>query len=163
VAPLVLVAASALAVLAALGITWIVVGHLFGYGQLTYLVPFAAGVLLVSLGSDYNVFLTGRVWQEASVRPLDEALAVAAPRASRAIRSAGLTLAASFGLLALVPVRVFREFALAMVVGVVLETFVIRSLLTPALVAVFGYLSGWPGDRLKRGARLAEERQPAPD
>jgi RND superfamily putative drug exporter len=120
-------------------------------------------VLLVSLGSDYNVFLTGRVWQEASVRPLDEALAVAAPRASRAIRSAGLTLAASFGLLALVPVRVFREFALAMVVGVVLETFVIRSLLTPALVAVFGYLSGWPGDRLKRGARLAEERQPAPD
>jgi putative drug exporter of the RND superfamily len=163
VAPLFLVAASALAVLAALGITWIVVGHLFGYGQLTYLVPFAAGVLLVSLGSDYNVFLTGRVWQEASVRPLDEALAVAAPRASRAIRSAGLTLAASFGLLALVPVRVFREFALAMVVGVVLETFVIRSLLTPALVAVFGYLSGWPGDRLKRGARLAEERQPAPD
>jgi|tagenome__1003787_1003787.scaffolds.fasta_scaffold20985194_5 RND superfamily putative drug exporter len=163
VAPLFLVAASALAVLAALGVTWIVIGELFGYGQLTYLVPFAAGVLLVSLGSDYNVFLTGRVWQEAALRPLDEAIAVAAPRASRAIRSAGLTLAASFALLALVPVRVFREFALAMVVGVVLETFVIRSLLTPALVSVFGYLSGWPGGRLRRGAALADERQPAGD
>jgi RND superfamily putative drug exporter len=163
VAPVFLVAASALAVLAALGVTWVVIGDLFGYGQLTYLVPFAAGVLLVSLGSDYNVFLTGRMWQEAAVRPLDEAIAVAAPRASRAIRSAGLTLAASFGLLALVPVRVFREFALAMVVGVVLETFVIRSLLTPSLVSLFGYLSGWPGNRLRRGAALAEDRQPVAD
>ena len=60
-------------------------------------------MLLVSLGSDYNVFVAGRIWQEAERRPLREAIAVAAPRASRAISVAGIALAASFAMLALVP------------------------------------------------------------
>ena len=133
VAPLLLVGASLLAVAATLGIAvWILQVQL-GEDCLTYFVPFATGVLLVSLGSDYNVFVTGSVWREAERRPLADAIALAAPRASRAIRAAGLTLAASFALLAIVPVLAFREFALIMAVGVLVETFVVRSLLVPAL------------------------------
>jgi RND superfamily putative drug exporter len=164
VAPFLLVAASALAVLAALGLTALAAGWLFDTDQLTYFIPFTAGVLLVSLGSDYNVYVAGRVWQEAGRRPLPEAVAVAAPRAARAIRSAGLTLAGSFALLAIVPVLAFREFAIAMVLGVLLETFVVRSLLVPGLVALVGYRSGWPGRRLRRGAerrRVAAGTAPA--
>lgn len=157
VAPVLLVASSALSVGAALGITSWTFQTLLGYHELTYYVPFAAGVLLVSLGSDYNVFVAGRVWQEARVRPLRDALRVAPARTTAAIRTAGITLATSFGLLAIVDVRAFRELAFAMAVGILLETFVVRPLLVPALLSVFGELSGWPGGRLARGASVVAD------
>ncbi len=157
VAPLLLVASGALSVAAALGITSFTFQTLLGYHELTYYVPFAAGVLLVSLGSDYNVFVAGRVWQEARVRPLRDALRIAPARTTAAIRTAGITLATSFGLLAIVDVRAFRELAFAMAVGILLETFVVRPLLVPALLSLFGEWSGWPGGRLTRGASVAAD------
>jgi putative drug exporter of the RND superfamily len=143
-APVYLLAASVLAVLSALGLTvWIFQGIL-GYSGLVYYVPFAAAVLLVSLGSDYNVFVVGRIFQEARRLPLRDAVALAVPRASRAITVAGLALAAGFALLALVPLDQFRELAVAMVLGIVIDTFVVRSLLVPALVVLFGRAGRWP-------------------
>jgi RND superfamily putative drug exporter len=156
VAPVFLLLSSVAAVAAALGITTWVFQTYLGYHELAYFVPFVVSVLLVSLGSDYNVFVVGRIWQEARVRPLRDAVAVAAPSAARTIRAAGITLAASFAVIAVIPVRSFREVAFAMVVGLLLETFLVRSLLVPALIAFFGHTSGWPGGRLREGA--AEQR-----
>jgi putative drug exporter of the RND superfamily len=68
-----------------------------------YYVPFAVAVLLVSLGSDYNIFVAGRIWEVARRRPLREAVTAAVPRASRAITTAALALAAGFAMLAVVP------------------------------------------------------------
>jgi RND superfamily putative drug exporter len=119
--------------------------HRLGYPDLTYYVPFAGAVLLISLSSDYNVLIAGRIWREAERRPMREAIAVAIPQASRAIRAAGLSLAASFALVALIPIRPFRELAAVMAVGILLETFLVRSLLAPAVLAVLGRLAGWPG------------------
>ena len=65
VAPLYLVAASVLGLLASLGLTTFVFQEVLGNDDLTYYVPFAAAVLLVALGSDYNVFVAGRIWEEA--------------------------------------------------------------------------------------------------
>ncbi len=155
VAPFYLLAASVLALLASLGLTvWIFQGIL-GAGSLVYYVPFVVAVLLISLGSDYNVFVVGRIWEEARRRPLREAVAVAAPRASRAITTAGLALAAGFGLLALVPLAQFREIAVAMALGILLDTFVVRSLLVPALVVLFGRVGSWPGRTVPPVRRLA--------
>jgi putative drug exporter of the RND superfamily len=156
VAPLYLLAASVLALLASLGITTWIVQHLWGYDHLTYYVPFAVAVLLVSLGSDYNIFIVGRMWEEARLRPLRDAVAIGARRATRPITLAGLTLAGSFALLALVPIGPFREFALAMSVGVLVDSFLVRSLLVPALVSLFGRISFWPS----RGPATAETAQP---
>ncbi|HEX2160803.1 MAG TPA: MMPL family transporter, partial [Thermoleophilaceae bacterium] len=114
VAPLYLVGASVLALAASLGLTGYVFQVLLGHGEITYFVPFAAAVLLVSLGSDYNVFLVGRIWDEARERPLREAVRVAGARAATPITIAGLVLAGSFALLALVPIRPFQELAFAM-------------------------------------------------
>jgi putative drug exporter of the RND superfamily len=150
VAPLYLLGASVLSVAATLGLTTYVFQGLLGHSDLTYYVPFAAGVLLVSLGSDYNVFVAGRIWQEAEHRPLREAIATAVPRASRAITVAGLALACSFAMLALVPIDGFREFAFIMTAGVLLEAVVVRSLLIPALVSLFGDAGAWPS-RFRRG------------
>jgi RND superfamily putative drug exporter len=144
-APLYLLAASLLAVLATLGLTVVICDAIFGSPDLVYFVPFAAGVLLVSLGSDYNVFVVGRIWEEARSRPVREAVAVAAPRASRAITTAGVALAASFGLLAVIPLEQFRQMAIIMAVGVILDTVVVRSLLVPSLVALTGRIGMWPG------------------
>jgi RND superfamily putative drug exporter len=115
-------------------------------------VPFAAGVLLVSLGSDYNVFVVGRIWEEARRRPVADAVAVAVPQASRAITTAGVALAASFAMLAVIPLEQFRQIAIAMALGVVLDAIAVRSLLVPALVALFGRLGMWPGNRRARPA-----------
>ena len=69
-APLYLVLASTLALAASIGLTTLVFQGFLGHDDLTYHVPFAVAVLLLSLGSDYNVFVVGRIWQEAERMPL---------------------------------------------------------------------------------------------
>jgi putative drug exporter of the RND superfamily len=158
VAPLYLLLASALAFTATLGLTTWVFQTLLGNEELTYYVPFAVAVLLISLGSDYNVFLVGRIWQDAEHVSVHRAIATAAPRASRTIAVAGVALALSFATLAIIPLRQFREFAFAMTVGVLLDAFVIRALVVPALVSIFGEASWWPA---RRRAEPRGETQPS--
>ncbi len=146
-APVYLLAASVLALAATLGVTVWIFQDALGYAGLVYFVPFAAGVLLVSLGSDYNIFVVGRIVQEARRMPVRDAVAVAAPRASRAITTAGLALAASFAVLAVIPLDQFRELAVAMALGVIIDAFIVRSLLVPALVALFGSAGKWHAGR----------------
>jgi RND superfamily putative drug exporter len=148
VAPLYLVAASVLGLLASLGLTTFVFQNVLGEDDLTYYVPFAAAVLLVALGSDYNVFVAGRIWEAARRMRLREAIAVAAPQAAPAVTVAGLALAASFALLAIIPLRAFREFAFVMSAGILIDTFVVRTLLVPALTSLFGEAAWWPGRRV---------------
>jgi RND superfamily putative drug exporter len=150
VAPLYLVAAAALAPLAALGLAVALFEGILGQGELTYYVPVAAGVLLVALGSDYNIFLVGRVWNEARHQPLKQATVVAGAGAARAISAAGIVLAMSFGALALVPISAFRELAFVMAAGLLIDAFLVRTVLVPAIISLVGYRSGWPGTRLRR-------------
>jgi RND superfamily putative drug exporter len=158
IAPLYLVLASALALAASIGLTTLFFQGFLGHDEITYHVPFAVAVLLLSLGSDYNVFVVGRIWQCAEGGPsLREAIATAAPRASRAIGVAGLALALSFAALALIDLRQFHEFAFAMCVGVLLDAFVVRTLLIPALISLFGERSFWPRKR------APVEQEPAMD
>jgi putative drug exporter of the RND superfamily len=154
-APVYLLAASVLAVFASLGLTMLICRVFLGTASLVYFVPFAAGVLLVALGSDYNVFVVGRIWDEAKRRPVRDAVAVAAPQASRAITTAGVALAASFATLAVIPLEQFRQLAIAMALGVILDAIAVRSLLVPALVAFFGRLGMWPGGGRSRGQSRA--------
>jgi RND superfamily putative drug exporter len=165
VAPLVLLACSVLAIGATLGATTWLFQDVLGSDGLTFYVPFAAAVLLVALGSDYNIFGVGPAWKEARARPLREALAITLPQSAKAIRIAAITLAVSFGLLVLVPLRPFQELAFALSVGILIDAFIVRSLLAPAVLAVIGSASEWPGRRLlHRGARVAspaEAKQPA--
>lgn len=158
VAPLYLVAASLLALGASLGLTVLVFQELLGYGEITFFVPFAGIVLLVALGSDYNVYLAGRVWAEARILPLRRAVAVAGARASSAITIAGLILALSFSMLVFVPLQPFHELAFLLAAGLLLDALVVRSLLAPALITLFGELGTWPGHQIGGGGR----RRPGP-
>lgn len=150
VAPLLLLSCSVLALLSALGLTSLVFQDGVHHDGVTFYVPFAAAVLLVALGSDYNIFAVGHVWTRARSMPLADAIRRSVPESTRAITSAGLVLAASFGLLALVPLAPFRELAFAMAAGILLDVFVVRSILVPSLLTLVGPASGWPWARLRR-------------
>lgn len=158
IAPLYLLASSVLALGATLGLSVLFFQDFLGHDDLTFYVPFAVSVLLLSLGSDYNIFAVGHVWQEARRRPMREALLVATPESTRAITSAGLALAASFGLLALVPLGPFRELGFLLGVGILIDVFVVRALLVPSLITLVGPVSSWPSGilRRERHARVLE-------
>ena len=146
-APLYLLAASALALAATLGLTVYFFTEVLHDSGLPYYIPVAFSVLLLSLGSDYNIFVVGRVWKEAERRPLQEAVAVAVPRAGRAITVAGVALALSFAMLAIIPITPFAVMAFAMGVGILIDTFLVRSVLVPALIVVCGRGGRWPRGR----------------
>jgi len=136
-APLYLVGSSLLVVAAALGLTVYVFQDLLGYGELAFFVPVASAILLLALGADYNVFLISRIWREADDQELRPAIRSAGVRAGRVITVAGIILALSFAAIALIPIQGFREIAFALCVGLLLDTLLARTLLVPALVAIF--------------------------
>jgi len=150
-APLYLVGSSLLVVAAALGLTVYVFQDLLDYGELAFFVPIASSILLLALGADYNVFLISRIWREAEDQELRPAIRTAGVRAGRAITVAGFILALSFAAVALIPIQGFREIAFALCVGLLLDTLVARTLLVPALVAIF-----------ERGKRESESSPSAP-
>jgi putative drug exporter of the RND superfamily len=144
VAPLYLLGASAVAAAAPLGLmaylfTWL------GQPDITYYVPIGAAVLIVSLGADYNLFLVGRIWGELPERSVGGAIRSAAPRAASSIATAALALGLSFASLALVPLVSFRAFAFAMAAGALIDSYLVRGQLVPALVSLFGRVGAWPG------------------
>jgi RND superfamily putative drug exporter len=162
VAPLYLVLTSVLAAAAALGLSTYVVQDLAGFDHTTYYVIFTVVVLLISLGSDYNVFLVGRIWQAGRRLSLREAVGEAGARASRPIATAAIVLALSFVLLVIVPVRAFREIAFAMAAGLVIDAFIVRAILVPALLVLVGPVSAWPDNALAVARRRSIDVAPAP-
>jgi putative drug exporter of the RND superfamily len=161
-APLYLVAASVLALAAALGATTYFFRLLPGPDGLTYYVPFAASVLLVSLGSDYTIFVVGRIWEERRVRPLRGAIETALPKARSAVSVAAITLALSFAMLAIVNLWSFRQLAFLLAVGVLIDAFFVRALLVPALVALFGRARTGAGGGAERPAAGGRVKTKAP-
>ncbi|WP_254791040.1 MMPL family transporter [Blastococcus tunisiensis] len=148
-APVLLLACSALGVAAALGLAVVVFQGVLGNPGLLFFAPFTTAVLLLALGSDYNVFAVGAIWKEAGRRPLREAIRVAMPESARAISAAGLILAATFAMVAIIPLGLFRQIAFVMAVGLLIDTFLIRPVLTPAVLTLLGPAAGWPGRRIR--------------
>lgn len=148
-APIALLITSALSVAAALGLTVLLFQDLLGDPGLTFYAPFATAILLVALGSDYNVFAVGSIWEAAGRLPLSRAIAVAMPSTARAISAAGLILATTFGMVAIIPLDTFRQIAFTMAVGLLLDTFLIRPVLTPAVLVLLGRAASWPSRRVR--------------
>jgi putative drug exporter of the RND superfamily len=160
-APVLLLACSALGVAAALGLTVLVFQDVGGATGLTFYVVFATSVLLLALGSDYNVFTVGAIWREAARHPLGRAIARAMPASSRAVSAAGLILAATFAMVAFIPLDTFRQLAFTMSVGLLLDTFLVRPVLTPAVLTLLGRWASWPSRRITTAATSGEDFQRA--
>jgi RND superfamily putative drug exporter len=157
VAPLYLVATVLLSYASAVGLSaWLFQGPL-GQPGVSFYLPLLVFVLLVALGSDYNIFLMSRVREESETRPIRDGIRVASGHTGAVITSAGLILAGTFGSMATAPLAVLFQIGVAVAIGVLIDTFVVRSILVPAITTLVGDRAWWPA-----GARIGGWLAPAP-
>ncbi len=147
VAPVYLVLTVLLSYAMSLSVSALILQHVFGQAGVNYFIPLMVFVLLVALGSDYNIFLMSRVREESSTRELRPGIRVASARTGTVITSAGLILAGTFGALVTSPLQLLFQVGLAVALGVLIDTFVVRSLLVPAITAFIGERAWWPFHR----------------
>jgi putative drug exporter of the RND superfamily len=143
-APIYLVLTVLLSYTASLSLSAFLLQNVFGQPGLNYFIPLMVFVLLVALGSDYNIFLMSRVREESAARPLRAGIRVASARTGTVITSAGLILAGTFGALITSPLQLLFQVGVTVGLGVLVDTFIVRSLLVPAITAFIGERAWWP-------------------
>jgi RND superfamily putative drug exporter len=157
VAPLLLVATVVLSFAAALGVSALAFDHLFGFAGSDPAFPLWTFVFLVALGTDYNIFLMTRVHEESKRHGTRRGALVGLAATGGVITSAGVVLAGTFAALGTLPLVFVTEIGFAVAFGVLLDTFVVRSVLVTALNLDVGRWIWWPS-RLhhKRDVALGE-------
>jgi RND superfamily putative drug exporter len=149
VAPLLLVATVVLSFAAALGVSSLVFNHLFGFAGADPSFPLWVFVFLAALGVDYNIFLMTRVHEESGRHGTRRGALIGLAATGGVITSAGLVLAGTFAALGSLPLVFITEIGFAVAFGVLLDTFVVRSVLVTALNLDVGRWIWWPS-RLSR-------------
>jgi RND superfamily putative drug exporter len=145
VAPVYLILSVALSYFAALGLAVVLFDWVGGADGLNFVLPFLMFVFLMALGEDYNILVMTRIREEAGRRPLREAIATALRATGTSVTSAGLVLAATFAVAGLSgATSQVRQLATAISLGILLDTFLVRTLLVPATVALVGRWNWWP-------------------
>jgi putative drug exporter of the RND superfamily len=144
VSPLLLVATVVLSFAAALGVSALAFDHLFGFAGADPSFPLWTFVFLVALGTDYNIFLMTRVHEEAKQHGTRRGALVGLAATGGVITSAGIVLAGTFAALGTLPLVFITEIGFAVAFGVLLDTFVVRSVLVTALNLDVGRWIWWP-------------------
>jgi RND superfamily putative drug exporter len=152
-----LIATVALSFGAALGISTFVFEYLFGWAGQDSQLPLLAFVFLVALGVDYNIFLMSRVREESRLLGTRKGMISGLVSTGGVITSAGIVLAATFSVLVALPVISFAEQGFVIGLGVLIDTFIVRSLLVPALVHEIGDKVWWPSS-LRHGVQHRQGR-----
>jgi len=149
VAPLYLIASVLLSYLASLGIAVIVFMKVSGQAGIIFLLPFLMFIFLLALGEDYNILVMTRIREEARRDALGRAVVRAVGATGPTVTSAGLVLAGSFVVVAVVGGSgagngEIRVIGVGLAVGILLDTFVVRTVLVPAAVKLLGRWNWWP-------------------
>lgn len=144
VAPLLLIGTVMLSLATALGLSALAFRHVFDYAGEDVSFPLFVFVFLVALGIDYNIFLTTRIREEAFHRGTRPGVVTGLATTGAVITSAGLVLAGTFAALGTLPMVGFAEIGFAVALGVLLDTFVIRSVLVTSLFLDVGKKVWWP-------------------
>ncbi len=145
VMPLYVIATVILSFGFALGVSSLVFTHLLDQPASDPSLPLFAFIFLVALGVDYNVFLLARIREERAHHPTKQAVTIALERTGGVITSAGLVLAATFGVLMAVPLEALFQIGFVVALGLLADTFLVRALLVPALAVRLGERNWWPG------------------
>ncbi len=146
VSPLLVMTATTLSAVAALGLGTFVTTHVLGFPGLDVSVPLYSFLFLVALGVDYSIFLTIRAREEAATHSTREAMVRAVALTGGVITSAGIVLASVFVVLGVLPLIVLTQVGVIVALGVLLDTFVVRTLVVPSLFTLVGDKVWWPGD-----------------
>ncbi|MGH3408903.1 MAG: MMPL family transporter [Streptosporangiaceae bacterium] len=169
VAPLYLIASVGLSYLAALGLCVLLFIKLGGDKGIVFFLPFLMFIFLLALGEDYNILVMTRIREEAHRLPLREAVTKAIGVTGTTVTSAGLVLAGTFVVFGVVAGggsggSQFRDIAFGLALGILMDTFLVRTLLVPSTVVLLGRWNWWPTrvtmDRQPPGGPAAEHVEP---
>ncbi len=162
VAPLYLIVSVALSYLAALGLSTILFIDIGGSAGITFILPFLMFIFLLALGEDYNILVMTRIREEARHTELRAAVVKAIGRTGPTVTSAGMVLAGTFAVLGFEAGggpsgSQIRDVGFGLAIGILMDTFLVRTLLVPSTVALLGRWNWWP-------SKLAmEPEEPSPE
>ena len=144
IAPLYLVLSVALSYVAALGFSVLAFVVIGGEDGINFVLPFFMFIFIMALGEDYNILVMSRIREEALELNLRDAVRRAVQRTGTTVTSAGLILAGTFFVLTVAGGRQVQEIGVGLAVGVLLDTFLVRTLLVPSMVVLIGRWNWWP-------------------
>jgi putative drug exporter of the RND superfamily len=153
VAMVYLMATVLLSYFSALGLGWLVLHYLLGFDAIQGFIPLYSFVFIVALGEDYNIFMVSSIWKKSKKQPLALAVKEGVAETGSVITSAGLILAGTFAVLTTLPIQVLVQFGVVTAIGVLLDTFIVRPFLVPALTVWIGKYVFWPSKRTKTGVK----------
>jgi putative drug exporter of the RND superfamily len=128
--------------------TWLLL-DILGQNAMIYMLPIFVFVMLVAVGSDYNIFLVSRIKEEAQRKPLKEAIREAVSNTGGVITSCGIILAGTFLTLTTASLQMVFQVGAAIGIGVLIDTFLVRAILIPSIATMLGRFGWWPS-RLSR-------------
>lgn len=136
---------------AALGAGWLILHNFFGADAIASSIPLYSFVFIIALGNDYNIFMISDIWKaRKSGASLKDSIVAGVAQTGAVITSAGLILAGTFAVLATLPIQLLVQFGVVTAIGVLLDTFIVRPLLVPAITTVLGRWAYWPGKLFKK-------------
>jgi RND superfamily putative drug exporter len=145
IAPIYLVLSVALSFGASFGIAVLIFMTFGGQPGLNFVLPFLMFVFLMALGEDYNILVMSRIREEAHKFSLHTAIADALNATGTTVTSAGLILAATFAVSGIFgATEQIRQLGTSIAIGILLDTFLVRTLLVPSVVALLGRWNWWP-------------------
>ena len=162
-APVMLIGTVVLSFFAALGIGFLVSDYIFDFPGVDPSLPLYVFVFLVALGIDYNIFLMARVREETAVHGTREGMLRGLAVTGGVITSAGIVLAGTFSVLAVLPLVFLAEMGFTVAFGVLLDTFLVRSILVPALTLDIGPKVWWPSALARQEESAGTGRPAEPD
>ena len=157
VAPVYMMATILLSYASALGLSWFIFHNFFGFEGMSYRIPLYAFVFLVALGVDYNIMLISRIKEENRNFSVKEATRRGVALTGGVISSAGVILAATFGVLMTQPILELFMFGFIVCIGILLDAFIIRGMLVPAIVTLLKDWNWWPSKAMEQ--KKEEERE----
>jgi RND superfamily putative drug exporter len=164
ISPLYLITSVALSYLAALGLSVLLFTKIGDAQGLTFILPFLLFLFLMALGEDYNILVMTRIREEAHHLPLRRAVTKAVGATGTTVTSAGLILAGTFGVFALVGARngstQLEDVGAGLAIGILMDTFLVRTLLVPSTVVLLGRWNWWPSRLTDRPEEPAPARAP---
>ena len=144
VAPLYLVFSVVVSFGATFGLSIFIFQQVFGHSGVAYSNGVWMFIFLVALGADYNIFVMSRIREAVEKEGFRNGVATAVGRTGGVVTSAGIILAGTFAVLTTLPLRDIFQLGFAVMLGVLIDTFVVRALLVPSMAAWLGELSWWP-------------------
>ncbi|HEX2913849.1 MAG TPA: MMPL family transporter [Chloroflexia bacterium] len=164
VAPVYLVLSVALSFGASFGIAVLIFMVFGGQSGLNFVLPFLMFVFLMALGEDYNILVMSRIREEAGKFSLHTAIADALNATGTTVTSAGLILAATFGVSGIFGATdQIRQLGTSIAIGVLLDTFLVRTLFVPSVVALLGRWNWWPSALFRKPVQQVKVARVEPE